>query len=36
MIDWARQIHVKNPAEIEIMQEAGRINATVHATDREL
>ncbi|MBT7988572.1 MAG: M24 family metallopeptidase, partial [Anaerolineae bacterium] len=36
MIDWARQIHVKNPAEIEIMQEAGRINATVHATVREL
>lgn len=36
MMDWARQIHVKNPAEIEIMREAGRINATVHATVREL
>ena len=36
MMDWARQIHVKNPAEIEIMQEAGHINATVHATVREL
>ncbi len=35
-MDWARKIHVKNPAEIEIMQEAGRINATVHATVREL
>jgi len=34
-MDWARKIHVKNPAEIEIMQEAGRINATVHATVRE-
>jgi len=36
MMDWARQIHVKNPVEIEIMREAGRINATVHATVREL
>ena len=35
-MDWARKIHVKNPVEIEIMQEAGRINATVHATVREL
>ena len=35
-MDWARQIHVKNPAEVEIMREAGRINATVHATVREL
>ncbi|OQX62377.1 MAG: type I methionyl aminopeptidase [Chloroflexi bacterium] len=35
-MDWARQIHVKNPAEIEIMREAGRINATVHATVRKL
>jgi len=36
MIDWARKIHVKNATELEIMQEAGRINATVHATVREL
>lgn len=36
MMDWARQIHVKNASEIERMQEAGRINATVHATVREL
>ena len=35
-MDWARKIHVKNSVEIEIMQEAGRINATVHATVREL
>jgi len=35
-MDWARQIHVKTPAEIEIMREAGRINATVHATVKEL
>src|SRR5210317_1447344 len=35
-MDWARQIHVKTPAELEIMREAGRINATVHATIREL
>ena len=35
-MDWARQIHIKTPAELEIMREAGRINATVHATVREL
>lgn len=35
-MDWARQIHIKSPAELEIMREAGRINATVHATVREL
>jgi methionyl aminopeptidase len=35
-MSWARQIHLKSPAEIQIMQEAGRINATVHATVREL
>jgi methionyl aminopeptidase len=33
---WARQIHLKSPAELQIMREAGRINATVHATVREL
>jgi methionyl aminopeptidase len=35
-MDWARQINLKNPAEIAIMREAGRINATVLATVREL
>lgn len=35
-MDWARQINIKNPAEIAIMREAGRINATVLAAVREL
>lgn len=35
-MSWARQIHIKTPAELQIMREAGRINATVHATVREL
>ncbi len=35
-MDWERQINIKNPAEIAIMREAGRINATVLATVREL
>jgi len=35
-MDWARQINIKNPAEIAIMREAGRINATVLATVRDL
>jgi len=35
-MDWARQINIKNPAEIAIMREAGRINATVLASVREL
>jgi methionyl aminopeptidase len=35
-MDWARQINIKNPAEIAIMREAGRINATILATVREL
>jgi len=35
-MDWARQITIKTPAEIAIMREAGRINATVHMTVREL
>jgi methionyl aminopeptidase len=35
-MSWARQIHIKNPAELQIMREAGRINATVHATVKEL
>ena len=35
-MSWARQIHLKSPAELQLMREAGRINATVHATVREL
>ncbi len=34
-MDWARQVNIKNPAEIAIMREAGRINATVLATVRD-
>lgn len=33
-MDWARQINLKNPAEIAIMREAGRINASVLAAVR--
>jgi methionyl aminopeptidase len=35
-MSWERQIHIKSPAELEVMQEAGRINATVLATVNEL
>ena len=35
-MSWERQISLKNPAEIAIMREAGRINAMVHAAVREL
>jgi len=35
-MDWARQIHIKTPAEIAIMREAGRINAEVLATVKAL
>lgn len=35
-MSWERQIHVKSPAELEVMREAGRINATVLATVKEL
>ena len=35
-MSWALQIHIKTPAELQIMREAGRINATVHSTVREL
>jgi methionyl aminopeptidase len=35
-MSWARQIHIKSPAELKIMREAGRINATVLATVKEL
>jgi len=35
-MNWARQIHLKSPAELKMMREAGRINATVLATVKEL
>lgn len=35
-MSWSRQIHLKSPAELQIMREAGRINATVLATVKEL
>jgi methionyl aminopeptidase len=35
-MSWERQIHIKSPAELEIMREAGRINATVLATVKNL
>ena len=31
-MSWSRQIHIKSPAELDIMREAGRINAIVLAT----
>ena len=34
-MSWERQINIKSPAEIKIMREAGRINATVLAAVRE-
>jgi len=33
---WDRDIHVKNPAEIKLMREAGRVNALALAAVREL
>ena len=35
-MSWERQIHLKSPAELEQMREAGRINATVLAAVNEL
>lgn len=35
-MDWARQIHIKNPAEIALMRESGRVNALALAAVREL
>ena len=35
-MSWERQIHVKSPAEIESMREAGRINAMALAAVKEL
>src|SRR5512134_3381037 len=34
-MSWARQIHLKTSAELQIMREAGRINASVLAAVRE-
>jgi methionyl aminopeptidase len=31
-MSWSRQIHIKSSAELDVMREAGRINATVLAT----
>ena len=35
-MSWSRQIHIKSPAELEVMREAGRINATVLGTVKAL
>jgi methionyl aminopeptidase len=35
-MNWARQIHLKTPAELKIMREAGRINASILAATRDL
>jgi methionyl aminopeptidase len=35
-MSWSRQIHIKSPAELQIMREAGHINATVLAATKEL
>ena len=35
-MSWSRQIHLKSPAELDVMREAGRINATILATVKEL
>ena len=34
-MSWARQIHLKSPAELQTMREAGRINASVLAAVKE-
>ena len=34
-MSWARQIHLKSPAELQFMREAGRINASVLAAVKE-
>jgi methionyl aminopeptidase len=35
-MSWSRQIHLKSPAELDVMREAGRINAVVHETVKAL
>src|SRR5512135_1105919 len=34
-MSWARQIHIKSPEELQIMREAGHINASVLAAVKE-
>ena len=34
-MSWARQIHIKSPAELKVMREAGRINASVLTAVKE-
>ena len=34
-MSWARQIHIKSPADLQIMREAGRINAGVLAVVKD-
>jgi methionyl aminopeptidase len=35
-MDWARQVHLKSPAEIDAMRRAGHVNASVLAAVKEL
>ncbi len=35
-MSWSRQIHIKSPAELNSMREAGKVNASILATAREL
>ena len=35
-MNWARQIHIKSPAELQVMRAAGRINAEVLAATKKL
>ena len=35
-MSWSRQIHIKSPSELDIMREAGRINASVLSTVKAL
>jgi methionyl aminopeptidase len=35
-MNWSRQIHIKNPAEIALMREAGRVNALALAAVKNL
>ena len=35
-MNWSRQVYIKNQSELQVMREAGRINATVLATVKEL
>jgi len=36
MMNWDRQIHIKSPDEIKIMRQAGRINAEILATMKNM